>query len=370
MSTEIPKTDTQAQNIKMKYSTHTGKTRMQSLAERIEAAQNSIKSIFNKVPPKKPVATLNVGGVIIPIPQNIQNSENNKETDNITETDLVNQELDEDKPKEKINEKELVPSVVKKAQFIIDEIKLVQEKGNYSREEISKEVATLPPRSLIEIALAEVDYKIKYEELKKQLAEKDVYVRKLEDELLKERVELRDLKKNDNENTLKISALEDQLRVLKNKLIGVGYTDKCEYCQEPLPEGCGHSWGDKIVRNYWPKDKNSNYPAGSGNENPIKLNRIETDVNPLWVSQQNNIGLKRTRGLSGSKRQLPPINAELKTTDINMSSNGRYNSNMNGNEELGSNLRRISPMIISTPNNKKPAINMNNFGGVNQKNNY
>ena len=208
------------QNIS-KYPTQ-GKTRIESLNERINIALETIKNIYDESQLEK-------------ISQKYQNKKSEDKTVTIDLEKIANTVAFKEGPEnlkqikipgqsnEEVNdidEIELDSPFIKRMQFIISELTNLKTNSNINEELLNKEVAQLPSRSLIELALSKTKLRKKQEKLIKSDEDKNSYVKRLENEVVEQRMILEDLKKNEGEHLLKISTLEDQIRILKSKVFG------------------------------------------------------------------------------------------------------------------------------------------------------
>ena len=254
--------------------------------------------------------------------------------DRIREADLfLNSLLPKEKREEleKNNEEEEktenIENTSKTQKFITKMEKMIEElnklkNNNVDSSQIQSEVSKLPPESLIQLSFSKVSVKKEYEKSKKNSIEKDEYIKKLEDEVLKGRIDMEKIKKNESENMSKIATLEDQIRILKSKVFGYDIGKKYEYYKEH--QDSNHPFAniqdDKLAFSMWEKE---NYNSRI----PNKLNQMENDKE-MWIKNSQN-------------------NIDKLVKDVNNANS--YNSFKNNQSSLGG-MRRYASTILN--NNK------------------
>ena len=425
----------QLQTSTKKYISLSGKSRIDSLNDRIQSANEQINTILEK--PNKEV--LNIEKIQAkpkqentqssqpnPQPQKLLNDiisdENNKSIqvglDDINNNienkneNQENQEVNKENNNENIENKDINTSdknnvqekkeieenndidipFIKKTKLLLNELKKLKEKNGINEEDVNNEVSNLPKRAMLELSLSDFKVKKKCELLKKELDDKNNYIKKLENEIVNQRTENNNLKKSENEHLLKISALEDELRVMKMKLLG--YNTSPQYNPYPNQDifspdqrSYGHIYGEKLVRSMWVRD--NNMP-----NMPITFNKINSFNSPGYDSSgqflNNNNERRRLPQISHSTgnmgRMIRNINLNAnngerrifrtenrlfeETEEKNMynnynnfTNNERYD-NYRLNNDFGngaiSNFQRVSEMILKTPSKSKPNKNFRN----------
>ena len=143
-----------------------GKTRMESLMERIKEA-NDILDILSK--------------------------ENTKI--NNTKTNPIN--------------------FINKIEKMIKEINLEKDKLKLNNEKIDEIISLMPEKGLNDISFSKQDVKKEKKKLKLIEEDKINYRKKLEDKIVNQRLEIEKIKKEESETLTKISRLEDEIRLLK-----------------------------------------------------------------------------------------------------------------------------------------------------------
>ena len=143
-----------------------GKTRMESLMERIKEA-NNILDILSK--------------------------ENTKI--NNTKTNPIN--------------------FINKIEKMLTEINLEKDKSKLNNEKIDEIISLMPEKGLNDISFSKQDVKKEKEKLKLIEEDKINYRKKLEDKIVNQRLEIEKIKKEESETLTKISRLEDEIRLLK-----------------------------------------------------------------------------------------------------------------------------------------------------------
>jgi len=395
----------------MNYKSISGKTREDSLMERIQSANDEINSILENPNPKKTetknnekiaqissttkenenkspsqpqkllneiISDENNKSIQVGLDDNANNNENqvNNENNEKTENKENNNDiiLTTDKKENAFNNDIDIP-FIKRTKNLLNELKKLKENGQIKEEEINNEISELPKRAMLEMSLSDFKIKKKCELLQKQLEEKNNYIKTLENEIVNQRTANTNLKKSEGEYLLKISALEDELRVMKMKLLGYNTSEQYnnQHNHEAFntdPDNCGHIYGERLVQSMWVR--NNNLPKNNNNLNtynnlefqnnrPI-LNTNERRKLPLISSSHGNLSrLVRNINLNNNPNEMRGIQTEnilfSENEDKNIfnsfSHNGRYdNFNPNNNNFNGgnNNFQRVSEMILRTPN--------------------
>ena len=405
----------------IKYSSLSGKNRVDSLMDRIQSANEQINSILENPNPKitqnknneknakfssstkesenisssQPQKLLNEiisdennKSIQVGLDYNANNNENqannetkeNNENNGSTENKENNNNnitLPTDKKDDFVNNDIDIP-FIKKTKNLLNELKKLKEKGQVKEDDINNEVSELPKRAMLEMSLSDFKIKKKYELLQKELEDKNNYIKALENEIVNQRTVNTNLKKSEGEYLLKISALEDELRVMKMKLLG--YNTSEQYNNQHNHEAfntdannCGHIYGEKLVQSMWVR--NDNLPKNNNNLNnyefqnsrPI-LNTYERRKLPMISNSHGNLSrFVRNINLNNNTNEMRGIQTENilfsenedKNSFNSFSHNGRYDNfkpnNNNFNGGVNSNFQRVSEMILRTPNK----VNMN-----------
>ena len=239
---------------------------------------------------------------------------------------------------------------MRKIKSLLSELKKLKEKSLIKEEDINNEIINeLPKRSLIEISLSDIKSKRNNESLNKKLIEKEKYIKELESELLKERNENIKLKKSENEYLLKISALEDELRVFKSKFIK--YYSKTE-------NNSPQEYGEKLVRSMWIRDKIIE------NKNNLINNNINNDTNSINNNTNSNMTFNNNNLRNNNRNSFyknkwnSPWNSQ---SQRNINNNEFNNNNIRYNNGGLNNFQRVSGMILD--NNKNNIRNrLFNYG--------
>ena len=410
----------------IKYSSLSGKTRVDSLMDRIQSANEQINSILENPNPKitqnknneknakfssstkesenisssQPQKLLNEiisdennKSIQVGLDDNANknenqannetkenNNENNNENNGSTENKENNNKnitLPTDKKDDIVNNDIDIP-FIKRTKNLLNELKKLKEKGQVKEDDINNEVSELPKRAMLEMSLSDFKIKKKCELLQKELEDKNNYIKALENEIVNQRTVNTNLKKSEGEYLLKISALEDELRVMKMKLLG--YNTSEQYNNQHNHEAfntdannCGHIYGEKLVQSMWVR--NDNLPKNNNNLNNLEfqnsrpiLNTNERRKLPMISNSHGNLSrFVRNINLNNNTNEMRGIQTENilfsenedKNSFNSFSHNGRYdnfkpnNNNFNGGGN--SNFQRVSEMILRTPNK----VNMN-----------
>ena len=350
-----------------------GKTRIQALKDRIDIAFETLRNIYDesklekinerKDKKQKTNASKTIQYDLEEVANKIVSKEGevNMKTLQIKGNDN-NSEVAESS--ENIVGVEVVNPFVRRMQLVINELNQSKVKLEIDEGELNKEVASLPKRGLIELSLSKHLLYKKHEKLMNSDNEKNNYVKKLENEIVNQRLSLEDLKKAESEHLLQISTLEDQIRILKSKVFGYDIAKKYEYYKEHESANgpSAHIQDDNLAFSMWEKENYGERRA------PTKLNKLENEKQ-MWIANaQNNINkLENDVKLANSYRAgnnfgnsneekdiwtVTPEQARNRNGNNGFNNYGsgykRYEGNNQGNS-LG-NMRRVAPMIM---NNKK-----------------
>ena len=371
------------------YTSLQGKTRVESLIERIQSANKEINSLLenseetkkvvntdNKsLKEEKPLKTLdekitdiNNKSIQVGLEENINEDKNTNNENNENKEENTNNKKEENKNNEKVLDFD-VP-FIKKTKLLLNEIKKLSENENINEENINNEISELPKRAMIEMSLSDFKIKKKYDTIKKQLEEKNTYIKKLENEIVDQRIIANNLKKAEGEYLLKISALEDELRVMKLKLLGYNTSEQYNHhCHDKFKTdsgNCGHVYGENMIHSLWVRDNMDNKKLNNyeieNNGKPL-LNKGERWEAP-WVSQsvvnmnrvfRNGILNREHFKEMGQFKTENRFNYEMgekNNYDNERYNNFRGNNNMSGFNGGNSNFQRVSGMILNSPNNK------------------
>lgn len=364
------------------YTSLQGKTRVESLIERIQSANKEINTILEKTEETKkqenkdnnisskeePLKTLNekitdnFKAVQVGLDENV--NEENKDNEEIP----TNSNKEENKNNENVLDIDI--PFIKQTKLLLNEIKKLKETDNIKEDDINKEITELPKRAMLEMSLSDFKIKKKYDIMKKEMEEKNTYIKKLENEIVNQRIINNNLKKAESENLLKISALEDELRVMKLKLLGYNTSEQYNHHSHDKfntgANNCGYVYGENMIHSMWVRDNIINKKLNNfeidNNGKPI-LNKGERMGAP-WISQ--SVGnMKRmirndnfNRGNFNEIGQFRTDNRfNYEMAEKNSFDNERYNfrgnnnfNNFNGGPN--SNFQRVSGMILNSPTNK------------------
>ena len=323
------------------------------------------------------------------------NNNDNKNEDQ--EKKEENKESNENQEKKDINDSNKIPNqeekiieenididipFIKKTKLLINELRKLKEKAEIKEDAINNEVSDLPKRGMLEISLSDFKIKKKCEILKKELDDKNNYIKTLENEIVNQRVINTNLKKSESEYLLKISALEDEIRVMKMKLLG--YNTSEQYNTHHNHElyktdenNCGHVYGEQLVQSMWIRDNNiTNIPPTFNNIN--SFNNLESDFGrPIFNTNNERRRLPAISHSHGNMRKMIRNNIlnmnnhesttfktenrmfsenQEKNAFNNYNNNGRYDNyrlnNDFGFNNGGNNFQRVSEMILETPSKR------------------
>lgn len=393
------------------YTSLQGKTRVESLVDRIQSVDKEISTILettqipkNLEKTEKNTISTEKDKKEIPLEydnksvqvgmEDINNEEINNEKVEKNEikenTTPNNNNINPEEPKKIEKNFDIEIPFIKKTKLLLNELKKLKEGGDIKEDEINNEITELPKRAILEMSLSDLKIKKKYESIKKELDKKNEYIKKLETEIVKQRLINSDLKKSENENLVKISALEDELRVMKLKFLG--YNTSEEYNQHSHDKfqtdsnNCGHVYGERLVQSMWVRDnvtnKNLNNNEIENNGRPL-INRGDKWGTTPWISHSvgNMSRILRNhnmnRNMNNEYEQLKTENRYGENEEKYNFNNRRYlNYRFNNNYNDGNNFQRVSGMILGSPNKIKLSKNFNNefnrfrIGNNNINNNF
>ena len=389
------------------YTSLQGKTRVESLVDRIQSVDKEISTILettqipkNLEKTEKNTISTEKDKKEIPLEydnksvqvgmEDINNEEINNEKVEKNEikenTTPNNNNINPEEPKKIEKNFDIEIPFIKKTKLLLNELKKLKEGGDIKEDEINNEITELPKRAILEMSLSDLKIKKKYESIKKELDKKNEYIKKLETEIVKQRLINSDLKKSESENLVKISALEDELRVMKLKFLG--YNTSEEYNQHSHDKfqtdsnNCGHVYGERLVQSMWVRDnvtnKNLNNNEIENNGRPL-LNRGDKWGTTPWISHSvgNMSRILRNHNMNNEYEQLKTENRFGENEEKYNFNNRRYlNYRFNNNYNDGNNFQRVSGMILGSPNKIKLSKNFNNefnrfrIGNNNINNNF
>ena len=356
-----------------------GKTRIESLKDRIDIAFETLRNIYDESKLEKisqkseeqkkssKVVTKTIQYDLEEVANKIVSKEGevNMKTLKYQENENI-PDVGESQALEK-EDIEIVNPFVRRLQFIINELNKLKTNSNIDENELDKDVDLLPKRALIEMSLSKAKL-VKQEEIKKQSEiEKEEYIKKLENEIVNQRLSLEKLTKADGEHLLQISTLQDQIRILKSKTFGYDIAKKYEYYKdhETANGPSAHIQDENLAYSMWEKENFAERKA------PTKLNKLENEKQ-MWIrNPQNNINkLENDVNLANSYKAgnnfginndednglwtKTPEQARNRNGNSNFNNYGagykRYDgSNNQGGNSLG-NMRRVAPMIMNNKN--------------------
>ena len=367
-----------SKNITEKKKFEVGKTRIQSLKDRIDIAFETLKNLYdesklekisqkgsssNKRPSKTKLIQYDLEEVANKIVSkegtvNLKTLEQKlipSEENNVEETQsnqLNTQDIEVNSP------------FIKRMQFILNELTQLKDRSAVDEGTLDQEVANLPRNGLIVLSLSKNKLKKQHQKLFESQQEKNDYIKKLENEIVNQRISLEEIKKAENEHLLKISAYEDQIRILKSKVFGYDISKKYEFFKEQQNSNSNqnaHIQDENLAFSMWEKENYGERKA------PSSLNKLENEKQ-MWISNaQNNINkLENDVNLANSYKSgrnfamnndednglwtKTPEEARLRNKNNGFNNYGnKYNRNYQGESNIG-NMRRIAPMIMN--NNK------------------
>ncbi len=256
-----------------------GKTRIESLKERIDVAFETLRNIYDeskleKISQKKVEQQKSSGTKTIQYDlEEVANKIVSKEGEvNMKTLQIPGEEnnLEVGESQGGFEDIEVVSPFLKRMQFIINELNQLKTNSKIDEGELDKEVASLPKRGLLELSLSKIKLNKKHEKLINSENDKNNYVKKLENEIVEQRLSLEELKKAEGEHLLQISTLQDQIRILKAKVFGYDIAKKYEYYKEHESANgpSAHIQDENLAYSMWEKENYAERKA------PTKLNKL------------------------------------------------------------------------------------------------
>jgi hypothetical protein len=350
-----------------------GKTRIESLKERIDVAFETLRNIYDeskleKISQKKEQKQKSSGSKTIQYDlEEVANKIVSKEGEVNIKTLKIPGEENNSEMKESqggIEDIEVVSPFLRRMQFIINELNQLKINSNIDEAELDKEIASLPKRGLLQLSLSKIVLKRKHEKLINSEKDKNNYVKKLENEIVEQRLSLEELKKAEGEHLLQISTLQDQIRILKSKVFGYDIAKKYEYYKEHESANgpSAHIQDENLAYSMWEKENYAERKA------PTKLNKLENEKQ-MWIANpQNNINklendvklanaYKAGNNFGINNDEDNGLWTKTPTEARNRNGNQGFNNYGSGykrhdgqNQNYMGNMRRVAPMIMNNKN--------------------
>ena len=211
-----------------------GKTRIQSLKDRIDIAFETLRNLYDESkwekksqkssnPQKKSSKKKIIQYDLEEVANKIVSKEGTVNLKTLEQKIIPSDENNiEETQSNQINSQdiEINSPFIKRMQFILNELNQLKDNSAMNEGLLNQEVANLPKNGLIILSLSKIKLKKQHKKLKESQQEKNDYIKKLENEIVNQRISLEGIKKAENEHLLKISAYEDQIRILKSKVFG------------------------------------------------------------------------------------------------------------------------------------------------------
>jgi len=368
-----------SKNITEKRKFEGGKTRIQSLKDRIDIAFETLKNLYdesklekisqkNSTTKKRQSKTKIIQYDLEEVANKIVSKEGTVNLKTLEQKIIPSEEnYVEETQSNQLNTQDIEVNspFIKRMQFILNELNQLKDRSAVDEGALDQEVANLPRDGLITLSLSKNKLKKKHEILLNSQQEKNDYIKKLENEIVKQRISLEEIKKAENEHLLKISAYEDQIRVLKSKVFGYDISKKYEFFKEQQNSNSNqnaHIQDENLAFSMWEKENYGERKA------PSSLNKLENEKQ-MWISNaQNNINklendvnlanaYKAGRNFSMNNDEdnglwtKTPEEARIRNKNNGFNNYGnKYNRNYQGDNNIG-NMRRIAPMIMNNKNN-------------------
>ena len=239
-------------------------------------------------------------------------------------------------------------NVITKMENMIAEINELEEVSKKTdANAIAKEIESLGSRSIVTMGISKVVICDKNLKMKQELLEKDQYIKRIEEEMLQQRLELESVKKKENEKMVKISTLEDQIRILKSKAFGFDVAKKYEYYKEHSKGGNVSNVEDQnLAYAMWEKE---NYGS---RKQPPRLEKLEQSKQ-MWLKDSKNRVEQIVKDIdnANSYNNVNEANYNYPSNRQYASLFNKYNRE-NSQTNIGTNMRQYSNLILGNNNPK------------------
>jgi hypothetical protein len=242
----------------------------------------------------------------------------------------LNKELKEEGKKELTKFEQTLNELRDMKNTILEE----QEKSKMNLDSAEKEVLN---ESMLLINTDKVRIENKNEELLKEKKELTEYIKRLHAEIMKKDLEIQIKKKQENDLLEQNAEQEDKIRVLRSKAYGYDIAKKFEIHQNKLKnenEKKAHKLieDEKLAYNFWERENMMQM------KNPTKLDDLSKNKQ-LWINNPTS--------------NIEKLMYDIDTNKVKSNSNiiqSPYGNIKSKENNLGSNMRKYSPMILN--NNK------------------
>ena len=214
---------------------------------------------------------------------------------------------------------------------MITEINLEKDKSKLNNEKIDEIISLMPEKGLNDISFSKQQVKKEKEKLKLIEEDKINYRKKLEDKIVNQRLETEKIKKEESETLTKISRLENEIRLLKEKI----NFNMINIYQRNQTEG-----PVKINRN------KLRYSMLENKENNLEKNENENEKQMFGSKSYKNINNLQDYNFRSQRQTYTPYIKELwSNRNINNDLNNLNKSTSAAN--IRSNMRRVTPIILN-----------------------
>jgi hypothetical protein len=245
-------------------------------------------------------------------------------------------ELNEELQEEGIHEIEKLEKTLQELKEIKQNIIETEEKDQHH---VEKELNKISHESLLILNNEKVKIINENEKLKHTHKEREDYIKKLEDEIHRKNLEIEIRKKKESELLETNAVLEDNVKVLKSKAYGYDISKKFEIYQNKI-----HN--EKKVHNQ--VDPNRNKPIEDDNL-AYNLWERESGRNLRMPSKLEDLSKQKQLWIGNSTSNIEKFIYDLDASQKQNYSN-TYNMNNMNNNQLSTNMRKFSPMIMNTKN--------------------
>jgi chromosome segregation ATPase len=238
----------------------------------------------------------------------------------------LNQELKEEGEKE-----------ISKLESVLNDLRLMKEKliekEKLDNEILDEELRKMNNDSLLIINNEKVRVVLENEKLKSEKKEKDDQIKKLQEEILKLNLSLKNYKNKEDKLNEDNAILQEKFKNLESKAYGYDIAKKFETHQNKLntqkrypniidPNKYRAIEDDHLANNFWEREKLTS------NKSPSKLDDLAKQKG-LWIGNSSS-------------------NIEKLMNDVNISKRNEVNLNMaKYSDSINTNMRKFSPMILN-----------------------
>ena len=251
----------------------------------------------------------------------------------IINAELIIEELNKDLKEEGVKEISKIESVLNELREMKKKIIQIETEDNMI---IEQQLLQINEESLLIINKDKIRVVDENEQLKKNKIEQDEFIRKLQEEMLSMKLSLNITRNKENELNEQNSILEEKLKKLKSEAYGFDIAKKFEMHQNKKNN-------EKKYLGHIDPNRNK---AIEDNHLAYNLWERENITNPKYPSKLEDLTKQKGLWIGNSASSIDKLMydidySEKKPENNLMGNNNRYQNSLN------TNMRKISPMILS-----------------------